>query len=103
MDKEKIKISRKELKMIMDEYTPNPDKDDDDMLLFKEAVQCLNTSDRIIFLIYTDVASEQKVADLLGVSRTPVHGLITRCREQINNYVKKHKQDGRDLERHRGI
>lgn len=92
MDKEKIKISRKELKMIMEEYLPNPDKDDDDMLLFKEAVQCLNTSDRIIFLIYTDVASEQKVADLLGVSRTPVHSLIVRCRDYINNYIKEHKR-----------
>lgn len=89
---EKPKITKSELKAIMADYMPNPEKDDDEMLLFKEAVQCLNISDRIIFLIYTDVASEQKVADLLGVSRTPVHSLIIRCRDYINNYIKEHKR-----------
>lgn len=84
---QKPKITKKELKALMNDYLPN-DKDDDKTLLLKEAIQTLDESDKIIFILYTDLASEQKVADLLNVSRTPIHNLIVRCRAQITDYVK---------------
>jgi DNA-directed RNA polymerase specialized sigma24 family protein len=89
---EKPKITKSELKAIMADYMPNEAKDDDDTLLLKEALQSLNTSDRIIFTLYIDFASEQKLATLLGVSRTPVHNLIVKCRKEINEYVKNKKK-----------
>lgn len=88
MTMEKPKISKQELKGIMDDYKPNTDKDDDYILLIKEAIQSLNESDKIIFLLYTEFASEQKLADLLNVSRTPIHSLIVKCRQKINDYIK---------------
>ena len=72
---------------MMADYEPTS-LDDDDMLLIKEAIDNLLPSDKIIFLMYTDLMSEQKVADILGVSRSPVHSLIVKCRNQINNYIK---------------
>lgn len=72
---------------MMADYEPTS-LDDDDMLLIKEAIETLLPSDKIIFLMYTDLMSEQKVADILGVSRSPVHSLIVKCRQKINDYIK---------------
>lgn len=88
---DKPQITKAQLKAILDDYKPQPDTDDDDMLMLKQAIQHLEESDRIIFVLYTDLCSEQKLADLLHVSRTPIHSLIVRCRESINNYLQIHK------------
>lgn len=87
-----LKVSKTELKAMMADYEPTT-QDDDKMLLIKEAIDTLLPSDKIIFLMYTDLMSEKKVADLLGVSRSPVHSLIVRCREHINNYLKDNTKD----------
>ena len=84
---QQCKISKTGLKAMMADYEPTS-LDDDDMLLIKEAIDNLFPSDKIIFLMYTDLMSEQMVADILGVSRSPVHSLIVKCRNQINNYIK---------------
>jgi len=90
--KKNIKITKTELRAIMDDYKPKA-SDDDETLLMKEALQSLDESDRIIFTLYVDMASEQKLASLLGVSRTPVHNLIVRCKQQITDYIND-KQNG---------
>lgn len=90
-NKPRIKITKADLKAIMAEYEPSP-KDDDYTLLLKQSLKTLEDSDRIIFTLYIEFASEQKVANILNVSRTPVHSLIVRCRTQINEYLKQNSK-----------
>lgn len=91
MKDKKPKINKSELKAIIADYQPTP-QDDDYMLAIKDALNTLLPSDKIIFLMYVDLASEQKVADILGVSRTPVHSLIVRCKTIIKEYLEKNTQ-----------
>lgn len=99
--KKNIKITKTELRAIMDDYKPKA-SDDDETLLMKEALQSLDESDRIIFTLYVDMASEQKLANLLNVSRTPIHSLITRCKEIIKKYIEDANKRG-NLEGYKGL
>lgn len=78
-----IKISGTELKNIMSEYETDILIDSDDAYNLKQAIQALNTSDRIIFCLYSELQSERKVADILGVSRSPIHKLLQNIKNQI--------------------
>ena len=82
-------ISSKELKNIMSEYEPDMLTDNEDVYNFKQAIQALQKSDQIIFCLYTELESERKVAELLGVSRSPIHKLIVDIRKQITDYLEK--------------
>lgn len=89
MDKSDINVSSKELKNIMSEYEPDMLTDNEDVYNFKQAIQSLQKSDQIIFCLYTELESERKVAELLGVSRSPIHKLIVDIRKQITDYLEK--------------
>ena len=89
MDKSDINVSSKELKNIMSEYEPDMLTDNEDVYNFKQAIQSLQKSDQIIFCLYTELESERKVAELLGVSRSPIHKLLVDIRKQITDYLEK--------------
>ncbi len=88
MDKEQttIDITKQELKNIMEQFEPNVLMDDDEFYEYKEAMSHLDKSDQIIFALYAELQSERKVAELLGVSRSPIHKIITKIRQQILDY-----------------
>lgn len=92
MKDKKPPITKKELQAILADYEPNA-SDDDTMILYKEAINNLDAADKIMFVLYADLASEQKVADMFNVSRTPIHSLIKRCRQEITDYIKTHTND----------
>ena len=46
-------------------------------------MQSLEKSDQIIFSLYAEMESERKVAELLGVSRSPIHKIISKIKEEI--------------------
>ena len=82
-----IKITKKELKNIMEEYEPDVMTDNEDLYKHKEAIKSLDKSDQIIFALYSELQSERKVAELLGVSRSPIHKIITSIREKILKHI----------------
>ncbi len=84
-------ISSKELKNIMSEYEPDLLTDTEEVFNYKKAIQTLQKSDQIIFCLYTELESERKVAELLGVSRSPIHKLIVDIRSQIMDYLENQK------------
>jgi DNA-directed RNA polymerase specialized sigma subunit len=60
---------------------------DDEMNIYKEAVQILPPADKIIFLLYTEKQSLRAVAKVLGVSHTIVAKEIKKIRQKIKEYV----------------
>lgn len=81
-----IRITKKELKNIFEQFQPDEMRDDDDFFNYKKALESLPKSDQIIFTLYAELQSERKVAELLGVSRSPIHKLITNIRKKILEY-----------------
>lgn len=79
-----VNLSHKEIKELIKEYTTITDDDDDFMLSIKTTLQELDKADLIVFCLYTHLSSERKTADILGVSRTPIHCTLTKIREIIN-------------------
>ena len=80
-----INLSHKEIKEIVKEYTTITDDDDDFMLCIKQTLQELDKADLIVFCLYTHLSSERKTAELLGVSRTPIHSLVMDVKNKIND------------------
>lgn len=93
MDKEQntIDITKQELKNIMEQFEPNVLMDDDEFYKYKEAMRSLQKSDQIIIALYAELQSERKVAELLGVSRSPIHKLLSNIRQQIMDYLENKK------------
>lgn len=81
-----IDISKNELKNIMDQFKPDIVRDNDEFFKYKNAMEKLDKSDQIIFCLYAELQSERKVAELLGVSRSPIHKILTKIRQQILEY-----------------
>lgn len=82
-----IQISGKELHNIMEQFKPDQLRDEESIYKYKQAINKLNKSDKIIFALYAELASERAVAELLGVSRSPIHKLLVKIRQQIMNYT----------------
>lgn len=78
-----IRISGTELKNIMSQFSMDILTDSEQCYQMKKAVEKLNTSDKIIFCLYSELQSERKVADILGVSRSPIHKLLQNIKNQI--------------------
>lgn len=78
-----IEITKPELKNIMEQFEPDILRDNEEIYLFKEAMQTLEKSDQIIFSLYAELESERKVAEILGVSRSPIHKIISKIRQDI--------------------
>lgn len=79
----KITIKPSELRNIMSQFEPDMLTDSEEIYRYKEAIQNLEKSDAIIFSLYAELASERKVAELLGVSITPIHKTLTRIKKEI--------------------
>lgn len=80
-----IRISGTELKNIMSQFSMDILTDSEQCYQMKKAVEKLNTSDKIIFELYAELQSERKVAEILGVSRSPIHKLLQNIKNQIIN------------------
>lgn len=88
-----INIKAKELKNILSQFEPDMLIDNEETYNYKKAMQSLTKSDQIIFALYAELESERKVAELLGVSRSPIHKLICSIRNEITDYLEQHKND----------
>lgn len=82
-EKDTIQIKPKEIRNIMEQFKPDILTDSEEMYILKESMQKLQKSDQIIFALYAELESERKVADLLGVSRSPIHKALTKIKEEI--------------------
>lgn len=82
-EKQKINIKPTELRNIMSEYIPDQLNDSEELYNIKQAITALPKSDQIIFILYTELESEKKVSDLLGVSRSPIHKLLSSIKKEI--------------------
>lgn len=81
-----IDIKPQELRNIMAQFQPDMLRDNEEFYKYKDALSHLEKSDQIIFSLYAELESERKVAELLGVSRSPIHKIITNIRKQILEY-----------------
>lgn len=81
-----IDIKPQELRNILEQFKPDMLRDNEDLYKYKDALSHLEKSDQIIFSLYAELESERKVAELLGVSRSPIHKIITNIRKQILEY-----------------
>lgn len=87
-----VNLSHKEIKEIVKEYTTiTNDVDDDYMLTIKQTLLSIDKADLIVFCLYTHLQSERKTAELLGVSRTPIHSLVMDVKNKILNNLEKLK------------
>lgn len=85
-----IEIDRTNLKKIMEDYEFNPDimcEDDDKVRNAKYALSKLPESDRIIFILQTDIQSQRKVGKLLGVSHTAIGKEYNRIKNNLINIM----------------
>ena len=78
-----IEITKNELNNILEQFQPDMLRDDERIFKYKKAMQSLEKSDQIIFSLYAEMESERKVAELLGVSRSPIHKIISKIKEEI--------------------
>ena len=78
-----ISITKNELKNILEQFKPDMLRDNEETFNFKNALQTLEKSDQIIFSLYAELESERKVAELLGVSRSPVHKILAKIKKEI--------------------
>lgn len=72
-----------EIKELIKEYTTINCDDDDNMLNIKQTLNKLDRAELIIFILYSELQSERKTAELLGVSRTPIHSILTKIKNKI--------------------
>lgn len=81
-----IQINKEELKKIMADYQFNDDimcEDDEKVRNIKYALTKLPEADKIIFILQTDIQSQRKVGNILGVSHTAIGKECKRIREKI--------------------
>lgn len=86
-------ISREEIQNLLEDYAYNDDimNDEDERVLnIKYALSKLSDSDRIIFLLQTDIQSQRKVGEILGISHSTVgkvyNSIKAKIIEIMNNY-----------------
>lgn len=84
----------------MEDYKPDYSiwrEDDEDMLMLKMALDSLEDSDRIIFILYAEWGSLRKVGKKLGVSHSIIYKNISRIKRQIYDYIKANCDNGNCL------
>lgn len=88
--KNSTEIPSSEVKKICKEYRLSNDDmmnlTDEDVAL-KEALNRLSPSDYVLFCLYSELASERKLASMLGISRSPISKEIKRIRNLIKEYL----------------
>lgn len=84
-------IERNILQSLIDKYGDNGDmwsEEEQITRAIRYAVfNVLNDVDRVIFLLYVDLASLRDVGKVLGVSHSVVYKEIKRIKEIINDYL----------------
>ena len=81
-----IGIDKEQLKQIMADYKFDDDimcEDDEKVRDIKYALQQLPEADRIIFILQTDIQSQRKVGNILGVSHTAIGKECKRIKAKI--------------------
>lgn len=71
------------IRQILDEYTPDPTDIDDEKLEMYQRIDDLDQAEKIILLLYSEMASERKLADALKTSRTTVRRILDEIRRKI--------------------
>lgn len=99
------KLTSRELKAIVAEYTYDEDERFSDELLPEpkrsdkewetiRALNKVNKSDFIIYCLYLNYGSARRVGKLLGTSHAPVTRVLRRVEEEIMNEMIKRKEKG---------
>ena len=99
------KLTSRELKAIVAEYTYNEDERFSDELLPEpkrsdkewetiRALNKVNKSDFIIYCLYLNYGSARRVGKLLGTSHAPVTRVLRRVEDEIMNEMIKRKEKG---------
>lgn len=82
------------IKEIESFYSYNPDEEmfdegDHRIHIIRKHISSLPTDERRIFLIYLDQGSETKTGKILGCSRSPVHKVISKIKNQLKEKLLK--------------
>lgn len=88
------------LKNVMEDYKPDYSiwrEDDEDMMLLKRALDSLEDSDRIIFVLYAEWGSLRKVGKKLGVSHSIIYKNISRIKRELYDFIKANCTDSNSL------
>lgn len=86
-----IKLTPNEVKNICEQFTIDENSivyDTDNEYAIKKAMESLSKSDWIILCLYAELQSERKLAELLGVSRTPIGRELSRIKNIIKEKLK---------------
>ena len=78
-----IKLTPNEVKNICEQFTINENSkvyDSENEYNMKKAMESLDKSDWIIMCLYAELQSERKLAEILGVSRTPIGKELKRIK-----------------------
>lgn len=75
------------IQSLIDEMTPDPLVDDEEIYKLKEIVLNLPQNDKVIMLLYIEYNSLQKVADILHVSQSTIFLHVRRIRKEIKNQL----------------
>lgn len=73
------------LKVIEEEYSKDPMKDDDRMYRIKEIIEGLSDLDRALLIMYADEESMAKTGKKFGVSSATICCQIKRIRDIIKD------------------
>lgn len=76
---------------VMKEYKPDNSiwrEYSDDVLMLKKAMDNLNDSDRVIFVLYCEYGSLRKVAKQLGVSHSIIYKNISRIKREMYDFIR---------------
>ena len=99
------KLTSRELKAIVAEYTydederfsdellPEPKRSDKEWVTLR-ALNKVNKSDFIIYCLYLNYGSARRVGKLLGTSHAPVTRVLRRVEDEIMNEMIKRKEKG---------
>ena len=77
------------LKRALEEYEPDIMEDDERIYRIKQVVDNLQESDRIIFLLYTELRSFTALSVILGISRSSCFWTVKRIREEIKEKLQR--------------
>ena len=82
-----LKITANELRNIIEAYEINPMEDDDRSYAIKKALNKLEISDKIIYLLFMELETKTAVAEVLGISRISATRIIKRIENQIKELI----------------
>lgn len=82
---------REDIQILLEEYAYDDDifsEEDSRVRAIKWALQQLPEPDRIIFLLQTDIQSQRKTGEILGVSHSTIGKVVNRIKADILEKIK---------------